>query len=159
VPAARPLTDAPVAPLLHENDLLPEPPDADTVMLPLLIPWHEILFAIPVIVIADGAVIVNACDFVQALASVAVTVYVPAARFDMVAPVEPLLHINVLLPVPPVALAVIDPFVPALHDGLVEVAVTAIAEGAVTVALCSFAQPCALVTVTEKVPAPILLRF
>ena len=49
---------------------------------------------------------------VQLLASVAVTVYVPAVKPLVVAEVEPVLQTKVFVPVPPVADAVAVPLLP-----------------------------------------------
>ena len=49
---------------------------------------------------------------VQLLASVAVTVYVPAVKPVVVAEVEPVLQTKVFVPVPPVADAVAVPLLP-----------------------------------------------
>ena len=49
---------------------------------------------------------------VQLLASVAVTVYVPAAKPVVMAEVEPVLQTKVFVPVPPVADAVAVPLLP-----------------------------------------------
>jgi hypothetical protein len=48
----------PVAPLLQLNVLLPVPPVALTVMLPVFCPAHVMFVAVPVTLTAEGAVIV-----------------------------------------------------------------------------------------------------
>jgi hypothetical protein len=47
---------APAAPLLQLNVLLPVPPEAMTVILPVVCPEHEALVVVPEMLIADGAV-------------------------------------------------------------------------------------------------------
>jgi hypothetical protein len=103
-----------------------------------------------VIEIADGAVIVNACVVVQLLASVTVTVYVPAASPVAVAAVPPVgVQTYVYVPVPPVPLTVAVPFDPLSQETFVcAAAVATKAVGCVTVKLCEAVHPLASVVVT-----------
>lgn len=126
---------APLAPVFQVNVLLPVPPLAETVMLPLDDP-QDALLTVPVIAIAAGAVSVKFCVLVQPFASVAVTVYVPAVRLLMLAPLAPVFQVNVLDPVPPVAETEIEPLLPLLQVGLFVVPVMVMALGALTVKLC-----------------------
>jgi hypothetical protein len=67
---------------------------------------------------------------VQVLASVMVTVYVPAASPVAVAAVPPDgAHAYVYAPVPPVTVTVAEPLVPPLHATLTWEVVAVIAEG------------------------------
>jgi len=69
---------------------------------------------------------------VHPLASVAVTVYVPAVRPVAVAVVAPVLHTKVLVPVPPEAEAVADPVDPPLHSTFEALMLATTAVGCVT---------------------------
>jgi hypothetical protein len=92
---------------------------------------------------------------VQPLASVAVTLYVPAIKPLAVAVFWPLFHRYVIAPVPPVPAAVADPFAPPKQDTLVLVLIvtdTAVA-GCVITAVAVLVQLFASVTVTVYVPA------
>ena len=65
---------------------LPEPPDAVTLILPSLPPLQERLVLVALRLIAAGELTMVVAVRVQPFASVAVTVYVPAARPVAVAP-------------------------------------------------------------------------
>jgi len=87
------------------------------------------------------------------LASLAVTVYVPALRPETEAVVAPVLQTNDFVPVPPVALAVAEPFVAPLHPMFVPEILATTAVGCVTVAVAVAVQLFASVTVMVYVPA------
>ena len=89
---------------------------------------------------------------VQPFASVAVTVYEPAVRFEIVSFVDELLHTYVYPGVPPVALTEALPSAAPQFSGI-EFPVTAIAVGCVKVTVCVCAHPSLPVTVTVYVPA------
>ena len=98
---------------------------------------------------------------VQLLASVTVTVYVPAARpvrFSVVAPFD---HRYVSAPVPPATVKLIAPVEPPLQLTLVEEAMLALRAVAGCVIVCEAVavQLLASVTVTLYVPAPRPVRF
>jgi len=59
---------------------------------PVDAPKQPTLVGVVLTVTADGAVITAVAVPVHELASVAVTVYVPAAKDEIVAPVPPVLH-------------------------------------------------------------------
>ncbi len=103
-------------------------------------------------VTAVAAFMVVVAVAVQPLASVAVTVYVPAAKDEIVVPVPPVLQAKVMAPVPPAPDAVADP-VPPLHEGCVGVTLTVTAVGCVTTAVAVAVQPLASVAVTVYVAA------
>ncbi len=91
---------------------------------------------------------------VQPLASVTVTVYVPAARLEAVAEVAPLDQAKEYDVVPPVAEAVASPSLPPLQLTLSVYAVAATSTaGSVIVTEAESVQPLASVTVTLYVPA------
>ena len=102
---------------------------------------------------AAGSSIVTLSVSVHPLASVAVTVYVPAASPVMVAPVPLLLQANVFVPVPPVALAVADPSETPLQLASVPDMDADTAVGSVTTDVAVSVHPLASVTVIVYVPA------
>ena len=104
---------------------------------------------------AAGSVITTEVTEVQPFASVAVTLYVPAAKPVAVAEVWPLFHKYVMVPVPPVPAAVAAPFAPPKQETLVEALIvteTALA-GCVIVTVAVSVQPLASVTVAVWLPA------
>ena len=91
---------------------------------------------------------------VQPLASVAVTVYEPAAKPVAVAPVAALLQAYVFVPVPPVEVAVAEPLAPPLHNTFVCAEIDAdTAVGCVIVTVADAVHPLASVAVTVYAPA------
>src|SRR5436853_129707 len=91
---------------------------------------------------------------VQPLASVTVTLYVPAASEVISCVVAPLLHKYVYGDVPPLTVKLIEPVDAPLQSTLTCVWLNEIAVGSVIVMLLSVAvQPLASVTVTLYVPA------
>ena len=88
---------------------------------------------------------------VQPFASVAVTLYVPAAKPVAIAAVWPLFHRYVIMPVPPVPAAVAEPFAPPKQLTFVEaLMLTDTAEaGSEIITVAVSVQPLASVTVTE----------
>jgi len=93
VPIVRLLIVAVVAPVFHKYEYPPVPLDATEVAEPVEAPLHN-TFVVVGIDIANklGCVIVADVDDVHPLASVAVTVYVPAVRLLIVAVVDPVFH-------------------------------------------------------------------
>src|SRR6185312_3244777 len=91
---------------------------------------------------AVGCVIITCCVLIQLLASVIVTVYVPAAKPVAVAAVPPLGdQLYVLVPVPPLAVMVAEPFVPPLQLTLVcDDTLDVSAAGSVMVTCCVLVQ-------------------
>ena len=103
---------------------------------------------------AVGSVMVTVSVSSQPLASVTVTVYVPAARLDAVAPVALFDHAYEYGAVPPEPLAVADPSLDPLQLALVGVPVLATtAVGSVIVTLAVAVHPLSSVAVTVYVPA------
>ena len=105
------------------------PPAPTTVALPFVLPL-QLMFT--VLVVADkafGCVTVTDLETVQALASVTVTLYVPAVKpvFDVV--VRPFDQLKLYGLLPPLALIVADPFEPPLQLTFVFVVVAVIALG------------------------------
>jgi hypothetical protein len=94
------------------------PPVAVALTEPLFCPQlAEVLLVVNVI--SDGCVIIFVALVLQLLASVTVTVYVPAAKPPMFWVVRPLLHKYVMGAVPPLIVSVILPVLPPLHKGLI----------------------------------------
>ena len=121
-----------------------------TVAEPVAAPWHN-TFAWALIEAVNWAtsVITTEAAAVHPLASVAVTLYVPAVRFVAVAVVWPFDHKYVIEPVPPLPVAVAVPSEPPKQETLVWVVVTDTAvAGWVIVVLEVWVQPLASVTVT-----------
>ncbi len=87
-----PLAKAVVTPLLQTNVLVPVPPAPNADAEPLLPPLQLTLFTVVLAVTAVGWVMVTLVVAVHELASVAVTVYVPAVNPEVVAPVALLLQ-------------------------------------------------------------------
>ena len=82
-----------MAPLDHTNVLVPVPPVAEAVAEPSFSPLQLTFVGVPIDATTDvGSVIVTDSVSVQLLASVAVTVYVPAVKLEIVALVPPLLQ-------------------------------------------------------------------
>src|SRR5207247_1704738 len=108
--------------VFHENVLLPVPPLALAVALPLVPPKQSTLTCALMLEIdaVSGCVMVALAVAVQPLASLTVTMYVPAPRLVAVEPfcTGLVFHENVLLPVPPLALAVALPLVPPKQSTL-----------------------------------------
>lgn len=157
VPADKLLMVPPEAPLLQENVLLPVPPEAVTVIAPLVNVGQEILTTLPVMAIDEMADMVNPVDAVHPLASVTVAVYDPAAKLLTEFPVAPLLQVTVRVPVPPAVVTTMLP--PPLQLGCVAVPEMVSAAGCASVAEAVAVHPLASVTVTEYAPAPKLVRF
>jgi len=134
---------------------VPVPPVADAVADPLAPPKHETFVGVPIDATkAVGCVMVVVSVSVQPLASVIVTVYVPAANPELIAAVPPLLHAYVYAVVPPEAEAVADPSDAPLQLTLVGVPMAAVnTVGCVIVTVSVSVQPFASVTVTVNVPA------
>src|SRR5947208_1871115 len=109
----------------------------------------------------SGCVMVALAVAVQPLASLTVTMYVPAPRLVAVEPfcTGLVFHENVLLPLPPLALAVALPLVPPKQSTLTCALMLALnaVSGCVMVALAVAVQPLASLTVTMYVPAPRLV--
>lgn len=103
--------------------------------------------------IADGCDTDLVCVFVQPLASVTVTVYIPAVRLTMSSVVAPFDHWKLKAGVPPVTLMLIEPLLPPLQETGSEVEVMFNAGGCEMVALIDLVQPLESVTVTVYVPA------
>ena len=104
---------------------------------------------------AAGSVITTEVTEIQPFASVAVTLYVPAAKPVAVAEVWPLFHRYVIVPVPPVPAAVAVPSEAPKQETFVDaliVTATALA-GCVIVTVAVSVQPLASVTVTVWLPA------
>jgi hypothetical protein len=101
---------------------------------------------------AAGAVIVTTLVPVHPLASVAVTVYVPAGAVSVVPLIVPPVLVYTIVPTPPVTLNAELP-IPPLHNAAISVDATTMAAGAVMVAVAVVVQPLASVTVTLYVPA------
>lgn len=121
------------------------------VMAPLLVP-HVVPVAVVVTTNAGREDTVVVDDFVQPLASVTVTVYVPAKRLLLDGPMTLLDHWYDKLPEPPDPVANADPLLLPLQAGLAD-AVTLRAGGAVRVVVAVEVLPPASVTVTVDVPA------
>jgi len=101
-----------------------------------------------------GCVIEKVEVALQEFASVACTVYVPAASVLMLLPVVPEgSHVNVYPGVPPKPVAVAVPSVPPLQLTSVVTAFTATGVGCVTVVVSAEGHPFASVTCTMCVPA------
>jgi hypothetical protein len=84
---------ADVDPVFHKYEYPAIPFDASAVALPVAPPLHN-TFVVDGIATDNilGCVIVAVVDVVHPLASVAVTVYVPAVRLLIVADVDPVFH-------------------------------------------------------------------
>lgn len=126
--------------------MVPAPPVGVAVAVPVVPPLHNTSVSVTATVKPPVLVMVTVSVSVHELPSVAVTVYVPAARPVMVAVVAPVDHIKVMVPVPPVALAVAEPGVE--HEPLVPAMLATTAVGAVIVAEPVTVQPEASVAVT-----------
>jgi hypothetical protein len=159
VPAVKPVLEAVVLPFdqLKEYGVVPPAPTA--VDDPLELPLQLTLILVVVALRAEGCVTVTDLVTKQAVASVTVTVYVPADKpvFDVV--VRPFDQLKVYGLLPPLALIVADPFEPPLQLTFVFVAVAVIALGCVTVTERVAEHKAASVTVTVYVPAvrPVLV--
>src|SRR6185437_80675 len=122
VPAVNPVAVALVPPLgAHENVYAGVPPEGEAVAVPLgSVPPQAEGVDEPAIAIARGCVIIAEAVAVHPLASVTVTVYVPALRLLAVALVPPLgVHAKVYGTVPPKGFAVAEPVLPPLHLSLI----------------------------------------
>jgi hypothetical protein len=122
---------------------------------PVDAPLHNTFVCDEIVVeAAVGWVIVTVAVDVHPFASVAVTVYDPAAKPVAVAPVAELLHKYVFVPVPPVALTVAEPVDAPLHKTFTcDEIVAETAVGWVNVELAVAVNPPVAVTVTVYVPA------
>ena len=160
VPADTPVILAVVAALLQAKVYGEVPPAPLTVAEPLFPPLQLIfVFTTELAVNAVGSVIVTLDALVHELASVIVTVYVPAATPVIEAVVAELLQAKVYGAVPPEPLAVAPPFDNPLHVVLVFTVLAVSAVGSVMVTLDVFIQLFTSVTVTVYVPAanPVIL--
>ena len=83
-----------VAPLLQTNVIVPVPPLPEAVRLPSLPPLHVALLFTVIEAITDvaGSIIVTSSVPSHPLLSVAVTVYVPAVKLEIVSVVAPVVH-------------------------------------------------------------------
>ena len=148
VPADKPVIVPPVPLLLHAYVFVPVPPVALAVADPSVAPL-QLAFVPEILALTDvGSSIVTLSVSLQPLASVAVTVYVPAAKPVIVAPVPLLLQTYVIVPVPPVALAGADPSVAPLQLASVPAILALTAVGSSIVTLSVSVQPLASVAVT-----------
>ena len=82
VPAANPLAIAAVPPVLHAKENAPVPPEPEAVNDPSLPPKHATSWVSVIVAftVAEGSPMVCVADTVVELASVTVTVYVPAVN-------------------------------------------------------------------------------
>jgi hypothetical protein len=96
---------------------------------------------------AVGAVMVTTLVPVHPLASVAVTVYVPAGAVNMFAAIVPPVLVYTIVPTPPVTLNAELP-IPPLQRAAVSAEASTMAAGAVMVAVAVVVQPLASVTIT-----------
>lgn len=133
--------------------IVPVPPLPLAVAVPFEPPKQLTLVVVVAMVTAVGWVMTTLAVVVQELASVTVTVYVPAVNADFVADVPPPVQLYVYDVVPPVTVAVADPVEPPLHKTFVPVTLALSAVGCVTVALAVVVHELASVTVTVYVPA------
>ena len=120
VPTVRLLIVVDVEPVFHKYEYPAVPFDANEVAEPVEAPLHN-TFVVDEIDIANklGCVIVAEVDDVHPLASVAVTVYVPAARLLIVAVVAPVFHKYEYPAVPFDANEVAEPVEAPLHSTFV----------------------------------------
>jgi len=124
VPAVSPVALAEVEPEDQTKVFVPVPPVAEAVADPFDPPLHDTFVGVPTLVVTPvaGCVMVVVSVSVHPLASVTVTVYVPAVNEEAVAEEPPPPdHAYVLVPVPPVAEAVADPLEPPKQDTFVVV--------------------------------------
>jgi hypothetical protein len=157
VPAARPVAVAVVCTgkVFHEYAYGPTPPAGVAVAVPVDDPLHNTLTCVVPTVSATGWVIVTLAVLIHRLASVTVTIYVPAARPVAVAVVctGNVFHEYVYGPTPPAGVAVAVPVDDPLHNTLTCVVPTVSATGWVIVTLAVLIHRLASVTVTIYVPA------
>ena len=120
-----------------------------TVALPVLSPLQFMLLPADAVIEGPPALDTAAVAvLVHPFASVTVTVYEPATRFDAVAPDPPVgLQRYVSAPVPPLAFTEADPFAEP-HVAAVDVVAAVIAGGSVIVMFAALIHPVASVTVT-----------
>jgi hypothetical protein len=159
IPAVRLFIDADVDPVFHKYEYPAVPFDANEVADPVEAPLHN-TFVVDGIDNANklGCVIVAFDDAVHPLASVAVTVYVPAVRLLIVADVDPVFHKYEYPAVPFDATEVAEPVKAPLHNTFVVDGIDIANKlGCVIVALVDVVHPFASVAVTVYVPATRLL--
>jgi hypothetical protein len=113
-PAESVVAELVVSVLLHRYDFDPVPPVELAVAVELLPPLQVTGVGSVMLTSKSGLWVTLAVVVaVQPLASVAVTLYVPADRPVMVVEVEPVLQTKVFVPVPPVPAAVAVPSLPS----------------------------------------------
>jgi pyridoxal biosynthesis lyase PdxS len=153
-PAVKLLIVEVVAPVFQRYEYPAVPFDANEVTEPVEAPLHK-TFVVEGIDTANkvGCVIVTVVDVVHPLASVAVTVYVPAVRLLLVAVVDPVFQRYEYPAVPFAANAVAPPVDPPLHNTLVVEGIEIVSGvGCVIVAVVDVVHPFASVAVTVYVP-------
>jgi predicted RNA methylase len=158
-PAVKLLIVEVVAPVFQRYEYPAVPFDANEVAEPVEAPLHK-TFVVEGIDTANkvGCVIVAVVDVVHPLASVAVTVYVPAVRLLLVAVVDPVFQRYEYPPVPLDATEVAEPVEAPLHNTLVVEGIEIVSGvGCVIVAVVDVVHPFASVAVTVYVPAVRLL--
>ena len=111
MPAVNPVSGFVVLPVLHRYVNVPEvPPVPAANICPSFPPRQFASVGVIVTPNAAGFVRITVSESSQPVSSVAVTVYIPAGRFVMVAVAAPLLHAKVKVPpLPPVAEAAMIP--------------------------------------------------
>src|SRR6188474_327265 len=144
-----------VAPLLHAKVYGAVPPLTVRSTEPLLAAHAAAsVGTAPATRVLPGCATVALAVCVQPLASVMVTLYVPAPRPLMSSVVAPLLHTKVYGAVPPLTVRSTDPLLVAHAAASVGTApATRVLPGCATVALAVCVQPLAAVIVTLYVPA------
>jgi hypothetical protein len=127
------------------------PPPGVTVAEPLLPPKQETLVVAEIVAVTCvGCVIFAVVVRVHPFASVTVTVYVPLANPDTVAPVPPDgAQVYVYPPTPPPGVTVAEPLLPPKQETFVVAEIVAVTcVGCVIVAVVVTEHPFASVTVT-----------
>lgn len=147
-PALRPLKSSVVAPFDHKKLWGNAPPDVVKLILPLAKPLQLGLVETAAKAKTGGWSIVKNFTTEQPLASVTVTVKLPAPRPLKSSVVAPFDHKKDSTPVPPVAVRLIAPVWFPLQSTFVTVPEREIAAGCETVAPAKAVQPFASVTVT-----------
>jgi len=159
VPAVNPVAVAVVCTgvVFQESVFAPVPPPADAVAVPLLPPLQATFVDEGIVTVTiAGCVIVTCAVAVHPLASVAVTVYVPAINPVAVAVVctGVVFQESVFAPVPPPADAVAVPLLPPLQATFVDEGIVTVTIAGCVIVTCAVAvHPLASVAVTVYVPA------
>ena len=160
IPAVNPVTvavDCAGTGSFHRYVYASVPPAPVAMACPLLPPLHDILVCVVVTVSTTGWVITAVCVAVQPLASVTVTVQVPAVNPVTVAvdcAGAGSFHTYVYADTPPAGVAIACPLLPPLHDMFVgDVLTVSAAAGWVIVTVLVAVQPLLSVTVTVQVAA------